>query len=107
MLYFKVKIGYEPDDVVFIDESEYGMALKAQISGKIAVFKEGTTIGGNSIISISPDYLKMTGYELDDVTNIKEFQDQKKKCIEDVREFLQKSKIEVEKQLDGGTKLLG
>ncbi len=103
MLYFKVKIGFELEDIIGIDETEYPTVFKAQVTGKIAVFKNGMSIGGNSIISIKPDWLKMTGYELDDMTNIKEFQDQRKKCIEEVRQFLEKTKLELQ---NGGGKLL-
>ncbi len=64
MLYYKVKTGFGADDYISIDETELKTAFKAQASGKIAVFNQGS-IAGNHIISILPDYNRIMGWNRD------------------------------------------
>ena len=59
--HFKVKIGFGKGDFISISEDELALALRAQINGKIAVFRGGT-VAGNNIIAITPDYNKALGY---------------------------------------------
>lgn len=58
MLYFKVFSGFNDPNPISIDQSELATALKAQITGKVAIFKNGT-ISGNQISKILPDYNKV------------------------------------------------
>lgn len=59
--YFKVFRGFNESDFIPIDQSELEKAIYAQISGKVAILKNGT-IAGNQIGSIVPDYHRAKGW---------------------------------------------
>jgi hypothetical protein len=61
MKYFKVRMFNEN---ISIDETELARALYAQITGKVAILKNGS-VSGNQIFSITPDYHKAMGYNED------------------------------------------
>lgn len=63
MLYFKVKVGFGPNDFISIDQEDYPKAVRAQVTGKVAIFKNGETASGSSIQTILPDYGKSMGYK--------------------------------------------
>ncbi len=68
MKYYRVKFGYGRDDFYSVDETEVRKAIRAQVTGEIAIFAEGT-IAGNSIIAIMPDYQRMMGWNRDHELN--------------------------------------
>lgn len=61
MKYYKVRMFNEN---ISIDETELARALYAQITGKVAILKNGS-VSGNQIFSITPDYHKAMGYNED------------------------------------------
>lgn len=61
MKYYRVKFGFGVDDFIIIDESELSKALRCQINGSVAIFKEGS-VAGKSIITINPDINKLMGW---------------------------------------------
>ncbi len=61
MKYFKVKTGFTLEENISITEDELEKAMYAQMSGKVAMFRNGT-IRGSNIISIAEDWHKAMGW---------------------------------------------
>lgn len=100
MKYFKVKFGFGPDEFISVDEAELPMALRAHISGKKGMFKEGS-ISGDKIIAITPDFNRALGYNRDYVMKGEDYQELGNARQE--HEFLLEEK---RYELTNGTKLL-
>lgn len=96
--YFKVQKGYQVDDYISVDEVEVITALRAQINGGVAIFKEGT-ISGNHIISITPDYSRMMGLNKGYQLTSEDYARIGKGTINDCQKFLEGIKI----QASGGS----
>jgi hypothetical protein len=111
--YFKVKIGFGSDDFISIDETELRKAIIAQGSGQVAIFNGGT-VSGNNIISITPDWCKVMGWNRDyqltgsDYVQVGERrQNEYRNFIEDtVNEVKGLPPVDRKKELSAGSKLL-
>lgn len=64
MKHYLVRFGHREGESVSIGETELPTAIRAQITGKIGIFEEGT-VSGNAILSITPDYNRMMGWNRD------------------------------------------
>lgn len=106
MKYFRVKTGYEKDNFISIDETELERAIKAQGTGQVAVFNEGT-VSGNHIISITPDYQRMKGWNRDYQLTGEDYEYIGKEMVNDFRVLLENVKLKTisgipeRKQLNG------
>jgi hypothetical protein len=105
MKHYRVKFGYGKDDFISIEEGELSTALRAQITGKIGSFKEGT-VAGNNIMAIVPDFQKAMGWNRDHQLGSEDYAEIGTKTINDYRLYLEETKDGVYGQLEGGQKLL-
>lgn len=64
MKHYRVKYGHRADEFISVDEAELPMAVRAHISGKKGLFKEGA-VSGDKIIAIVPDYQRDMGWNRD------------------------------------------
>ena len=102
MKYFRVKIGYGKDEFISIDETELGRAIRAQVSGRIALFKEGT-VAGNHIISIIPDYNKELGFNRDYQMTEMDYKGLGKRAIQEHRLLLEEVENDIQQKLINGS----
>jgi len=93
MKYFKVKFGFGADDFLSVDENELPMALRAHISGKKGMFKEGS-ISGDKIIAITPDFNRALGYNRDYVLKGEDY-NELGKSRDDHELFLEEKRQEI------------
>lgn len=61
MKYFKIILGYGPEDVVQIDQTELEKAFYVFLTGKKAILG-GMPVNGDRIITIRPDYHRAMGW---------------------------------------------
>src|SRR3990167_10740374 len=94
MKYFKVKFGYSNDDFIVIDETEASKALRAQINGTVAVFKEGS-ISGKSIITITPDVNKLMGWNRTYQPTAEDYGELSEGALNEHRIFLDNTRLEI------------
>lgn len=64
MRHFKIDFGFNGSQTIPIDETELEKAVYAHITGKVAVFKNGS-VSGDKIIAISPDIHGVLGWGYD------------------------------------------
>ena len=102
MKYFKVKMGYKPDEFIAIDETELRSAQEAQATGKVAFLKEGS-ISGNNIIAILPDWNRVLGFNRDYELNGEDHLEIGRARESEYRDYMMVSQKEVEYRLSGKT----
>jgi hypothetical protein len=93
--YFRIKIGYGSNDFISIDEPDVEKAVRAQVTGKVAIFSEGT-VSGNHIISIMPDYNRMLGLKRDYQMTGEDYAQISKATVNECRELLETTKSRME-----------
>lgn len=99
MKHYRVKIGYDKDDFISVDETELPSALRAQITGKVGVFREGT-VTGNHIISITPDFNREMGVARDYRLTGEDYEMLGTKKVEEYRDFFQLERGKILQQLE-------
>jgi len=104
MKYFKIQKGFGADDYLSIDETELEMAIRAQITGKVAIFKSGT-ISGNIIQAITPDYNRDMGWKRDYKLNGEDYAFIGKEKTNEYRLLVQNTNNEVLGQLGMKTQI--
>lgn len=104
MNYYRVRIGFGKDDFISVDQEELATAIRAQVTGKVAVLKEGT-VSGNHIMSIVPDLQRSAGYNRDYQLTGEDYERLQKVHLEHRKLFLE-TKEDVVIQMLGATKKL-
>ncbi len=100
--FYRVKTGYGKDDFISVNENELQTAIRAQLTGKVGVFNEGT-VSGNHIISITPDYNRELRVARDWQLTSEDYAILGKNKVKEYRSFLQEAKSNVFKQLGYGS----
>ncbi len=94
MKYFRIKTGYGQNDFLIVDEIELPMAIRAQVNGRVGVFKNGT-VTGNHIISITPDWNKLMGWHDNYQPNSEDMSYLPEKDVLEHRKFLEDAIMQV------------
>jgi len=104
--YFKVQTGFNTDDFISITEDELQKAIYAQITGAVAIFRNGT-IRGNNIIGIREDWHKAMGWNYGHKLGADDFAEISAKCQSYVG-VIAAAKTQVDEVMrTGQTNLLG
>ena len=99
--FFKVYTGYGETDYISIDETELEMCIRAQITGKVAITKDGT-ITGNVIQRIVPDWNKALGLNRGYKMKPEDYEYLPKKVADEHRDAIALATSSVQSQLKLG-----
>lgn len=91
MKHYRIKYGYRADEFVSVDETELPMAVRAHISGKKGLFKEGS-VSGDKIIAIVPDYQRDMGWNRDYILMGEDYDELGKEKLREYTTFLEETK---------------
>lgn len=98
--YFKVKIGYGNEDFISITKDELEKAHYAFLKDAKVVFNQGVAHGKN-IISISPDYHRMFGWNYGYKMQPEDFDEVNRK-VGNVNRYIEASKRKVQDYIASG-----
>lgn len=101
---YKVKFGYGQNDYVRIDALEVPRAIKAQVTGKIAML-DGGSIAGNAILAVVPDYNYALGLKPDYQLTGEDYRELGDKAIAEHEAVLEAATNYVSLELQSGTNL--
>lgn len=99
MKYYRVKVGFLPEDFIQIDETELEMCLRAHVTGKVALTKRGGSVSGNLIQRVYPDLHKILGVNPVYKLQPEDYQLLPKKIVEEHEAFQEEAQLRVGSQL--------
>lgn len=94
MKYYRVKFGFGVDDFIVIDESELSKALRCQVNGTIAIFKEGS-VAGKNIVAIIPDINRLMGWNRTYQPNAEDYGEISEKELNEHRMLMEKTLLQI------------
>lgn len=97
---YRVYFGYGKDDFYSIPETDLQKAIKAQITGQVALF-ENSSISGNEIKRIQPDYQRDMGWNRDYQLGYEDYQQIGNKMRQEYEDTFLLNKTNVERQIQG------
>jgi hypothetical protein len=100
MKYFKVQTGYGQDDFISVDETELEMCVRAQVTGKTALTKQGS-VSGNEIKKIIPDWNRTMGYNRLYKLNSEDYAEIGNKTMDEHYELIENTNLSVSRQVQG------
>ena len=100
MRYFKAVTGFGDMDYTEIDESEVEMCIRAQVTGKVALTKEGSLSGG-IIQRVVPDWNRIGKYNRGHRLTSEDMRAIPKNTVDDHKQFIGDATHNVERELKG------
>jgi hypothetical protein len=99
--YFKVRIGYAPEDFISIGKDDLEKAQWAFETEAKVVFSDGQSVRGKDIITIVPDYNRMMNWNFNYRITAEDMTDVKRQ-VGDVTAYITQATNNVHQYLDEG-----